>query len=144
MPDTYGHKPSADQLLHDLTRLLVLDRVEFKVPGNIPRERVQGPMERIVGAVEEYHASEDFEPSLSPYHSDEFDMLSQAEKAARLEVQTLLDQIAETLVMPQDGQEYKNLMASIQLWGERLVAMRVQQTREERQEKLDEAIEAAS
>jgi hypothetical protein len=67
--DSYEHKPSNDELLHDLMRVFgppptfAGATVVFKTDEE--RLRLSGPLERVMGAVDEYHADDARQQSLN-------------------------------------------------------------------------------
>jgi hypothetical protein len=139
MPDTYGSKPTADQLLHDLTRIFVVNGATIQAPGSVPLSCLEGPMDRVYGAIEEFHRT-DFNESTSPYANDEYDMLTQQVEDADM---NLMSRLAE-LCPDATPTEIEDIRARIILWGERLAAVRVRDPQETRQKRLDDAIEALS
>lgn len=127
MPDTYENKPTADQLLHDLARV-------FEIGGlTTGPDTPMGPVERIYGAVEEYKRSSDWRGD--PPTPDHISGLMHSEHGAWLAVCDLLRDLGIEI------NENDLLARTIEMWGERLVALRMEQTQEVRQRAFDERIE---
>lgn len=124
MPDTYENKPTADQLLHDLARV-------FETAGlTAGPETPTGPIERIYGAVEDYKASNEWRgDGPTPDHVDG---LRHVEHGAWLAICDMLRDLDIEI------NENDLLARTIEMWGEHLVALRTEQTREIRQRAFDE------
>lgn len=116
MPDRYPHKPSATDLLHDLTRIFA-SGTGFSRTHTAPA----GPIERIFGAVEEFKSSPDWDAK----NTDDAVFIHAEHDAWR-------GICHELQALGIDINEHDVLAKSIGMWGERLVRVRERQTTSER------------
>jgi hypothetical protein len=121
MPDTYDHKPTADELLHDLARVATANNGALLVaaPGT-----PEGPIERVVGAVDEYMASPDWDESQPPT-PDYHEMLMHAEHGRWLE---LCEFLREGYEIDVNEKDHNMLVKLIEMWGEDVSRLRAAQT----------------
>jgi hypothetical protein len=140
--DSYEHKPSNDELLHDLMRVFgppptfAGATVVFKTDEE--RLRLSGPLERVMGAVDEYHADDARQQSLntSPDGDAYIGMYDDQERQA-------WRQLCEILAKEHgvDVSEDDKLLKAFKIWGELLVQLRVNQTSGQRQEEATKAFD---
>lgn len=125
--DTYGHKPSNDELLHDLLRLFGPEPVfagagvTFKTDEE--RMRLSGPLERVMVAVDEYHGEVANQAGLDSSPDGDAYMSMYAD----LEHQAWLDMCAELRVLKIDINEHDKLTHLLHHWGELLAQLRYNQ-----------------
>lgn len=128
MPDTYGHKPNANELLHDLARIASVNDSRavplFEIVEGVTPE---GPIQRVTEAVGEYLHSVEWDAAQPPT-PDHYDGILHIEHGLWLLVCSLLkDRGIEV-------NEDDDLIKTIELWGERLSDLRNQQTEQQREE----------
>lgn len=141
--DRYGQKPTNDQLLHDLMRVIGVEPFgkgfKFTPPLSAAPSvdpSIQGPVERITAAVEDYTFEEATQISLgtSPNGDAELSIRMEEEHDAWGKV------CAELRELGVEINDQDKLTALLRLWGERVVKLRYNQGRSTMGECLDRAL----
>lgn len=141
--DTYGHKPSNDELLHDLMRVFgpppTFAGAQVKFDTDELRARQSGPLERVMSAVDDYHADEANQEALntSPDGDAYIGMYADEEHQAWRNLCSILKDDFGIDVNDND-----KLCKAIEVWGALLVQLRMNQTPGQRRDAGTKAFEA--